>query len=70
MKAALTDILLRSLKPPATGRLEIADIKCAGLEFRLTAGGVAIRRRVCRREAQSDAILNFRWPKHDKPGTR
>lgn len=40
MKAALTDIFLRSLKPPATGRLEIADIKCAGLEFRLTAGGV------------------------------
>ena len=40
MKAALTDILLRSLKPPAKGRLEIADIKCAGLEFRLTAGGV------------------------------
>src|SRR5215510_13579438 len=37
---ALTDAALRGIKPPATGRLEIADLRCAGLSFRITASGV------------------------------
>lgn len=39
MPKALTDALLRSLKPPESGRLEIADIRCRGLCFRVTAHG-------------------------------
>jgi integrase len=33
---ALTDAVLRSLKPPTNGRLEIADIASRGLRFRVT----------------------------------
>lgn len=39
--AYLTDAYLKSLTPPASGRLEIADAKARGLSFRLTANGVA-----------------------------
>jgi integrase len=35
----LTDAFLRTLRPPATGRLEFRDSACRGLSFRLTAGG-------------------------------
>ena len=41
MPRALTDIFLRSVKPPAAGRTEIPDASCGGLVFRMTAGGVA-----------------------------
>jgi integrase len=41
MRKILTDALLRGLKAPATGRLEVADLKCVGLSFRLTPNGVA-----------------------------
>lgn len=40
MKAALTDKAIQAFTAPEKGRLEIADMKCAGLEFRLTASGV------------------------------
>ena len=37
----ITDTLLKALKPPAAGRIEIKDDRCAGLEFRLTKAGAA-----------------------------
>ncbi len=36
MKKVLADTLLRALKAPAKGRSEIADLRCAGLTFRVT----------------------------------
>jgi integrase len=36
----LTDAFLRSMKPPPTGRLEITDVRCAGLVFRVTPNGI------------------------------
>jgi integrase len=40
MARALTDISLKGIKPPAAGRAEVADLRCAGLSFRVTAAGV------------------------------
>ncbi len=40
MARALTDTTLKGIKPPATGRIEVADLRCAGLSFRVTAAGV------------------------------
>jgi len=39
MRKTLTDTLLRAIKPPANGRLELADLSCRGLEFRITGAG-------------------------------
>ena len=39
MKAALTDKFIQAIKPSTKGRLEIADMRCPGLEFRVTSGG-------------------------------
>ena len=39
MRQALTDTFLRTVKQPIAGRVEIADLRCAGLTFRLTASG-------------------------------
>ena len=39
MQRALTDALVRSLAPPAKGRLEIGDQKSIGLALRITANG-------------------------------
>jgi integrase len=39
MRRALTDSYCRAVKPPAAGRLEVADQRCAGLAFRITAKG-------------------------------
>jgi integrase len=39
MKTALTDAFVRSVKPPATGRKDISDQSCRGLEYRIAAGG-------------------------------
>lgn len=39
MRKALTDALVRSIAPPATGRVEVADLREAGLAFRITATG-------------------------------
>src|SRR5262249_22324868 len=36
----LTDAFVRSVKPPASGRLEISDLRCAGLALRITPNGV------------------------------
>jgi hypothetical protein len=41
MKRDLTDRYLKSLKPPASGRLEVSDTKRVGLRFRLSASGRA-----------------------------
>jgi integrase len=35
----LTDALIRGLKPPASGRVELADPSCRGLELRVTTAG-------------------------------
>ena len=35
----LTDTLLRAIKKPEKGRLELADASCRGLEFRITTAG-------------------------------
>ena len=36
MQRTLTDAMLRSLSAPRLGRLELTDLRCAGLTFRLT----------------------------------
>jgi integrase len=51
----ITDTLLKTLKPPAAGRIEIKDNRCAGLEFRLTRAGAA------------SWSLRFRDPQTGKP---
>jgi integrase len=40
MSRALTDASVRSIQPPAGGRLEIRDPACRGLELRVTSTGV------------------------------
>lgn len=35
----LTDAHLKALQPPAEGRLELTDLRCVGLAFRITANG-------------------------------
>jgi integrase len=39
MRKSLTDTFCKSTPAPATGRSEWADVRCAGLEFRVTSGG-------------------------------
>lgn len=39
MAQVLTDALIRAAKPPASGRLELADVREPGLSFRVTANG-------------------------------
>jgi len=41
MRKDITDNFLRTLKPPAIGRIEINDISCRNLQLRLTANGIA-----------------------------
>lgn len=40
MKRVLTDVLVRSIQPPASGRFELVDIRCPGLALRVTPAGV------------------------------
>jgi integrase len=40
MARALTDSAIKGIKPPAAGRIEVADLRCAGLTFRITASGI------------------------------
>lgn len=40
MQRSLTDAYIRCVPTPENGRLEIADQKCSGLAFRVTAAGV------------------------------
>jgi len=39
MSKVLTDSHCKSVEPPATGRLELTDLRCSGLSFRVTAKG-------------------------------
>ena len=39
MQKAFTDVLVRSVAAPPSGRLEIADAKCPGLALRNIATG-------------------------------
>ncbi len=39
MQKALTDAFIRKIAPPATGRLEVADLRAPSLSFRVTAKG-------------------------------
>lgn len=39
MAQQLTDALCRAVKAPGSGRTEIADVRCIGLSFRVTAAG-------------------------------
>jgi integrase len=39
MQRPLTDNFIRNISPPASGRTEIADARCAGLSFRITCNG-------------------------------
>lgn len=39
MRMIMVDKALQSIKPPAKGRLEIADLRCSGLAYRITAAG-------------------------------
>lgn len=38
MRKMLTDAYIRTIEPPASGRAEISDLRCAGLELRITSG--------------------------------
>jgi integrase len=40
MAKPLTDFSIKALKAPTSGRLELADLRCAGLSYRITAAGV------------------------------
>jgi integrase len=40
MARSLTDSTIKGIKPPPKGRIEVADLRCAGLSFRVTAAGV------------------------------
>src|SRR5215203_5710509 len=40
MGRALTDTAIKGIKAPSTGRVEVADLRCAGLSFRITSAGV------------------------------
>jgi integrase len=37
---ALTDSAIKGIRSPPAGRIEVADLRCAGLAFRITAAGV------------------------------
>jgi integrase len=37
MPTTLTDAILRNMKPPAAGRIELSDATCRGLRFRITS---------------------------------
>ena len=39
MTTNLTDAAIRALAPPTSGRLELQDMRCPGLELRVTANG-------------------------------
>ena len=39
MQQVLTELLLKAVKPPPAGRLELADTRCSGLAYRVTAAG-------------------------------
>ena len=39
MRQALTDLYLKVVQPPEAGRVEIADLRCTGLAFRVTSNG-------------------------------
>ena len=38
----ITDTFLKAMKPPAAGRIEIKDDRCAGLEVSANQGGCRI----------------------------
>jgi integrase len=63
MRKLLTDAHCKALRPPADGRIEIADLRCAGLSFRVTPAGArswAFRFRDPRTGASSRATIgNF-----------
>jgi integrase len=40
MAKSLTDSAIKNLKAPTSGRLELADLRCAGLSYRITTAGV------------------------------
>jgi integrase len=40
MKKMLTDAFVRTAEPPPSGRLEVADLRCVGLTFRVTQAGI------------------------------
>jgi integrase len=64
MSRALTDAMVRNVQPPSSGRAEIRDPGCRGLELRVTAAGVksfAFRYRD-RRTRRIERITLGRYP--------
>jgi integrase len=41
MKRVLTDAYCRAIEPPSEGRIEVADMRCTGLVFRVTKGAAS-----------------------------
>jgi hypothetical protein len=39
MRKSLTDVYVRTVAPPPSGRLEVSDLRCVGLTFRITTNG-------------------------------
>jgi hypothetical protein len=39
LRKVLTDALIRAYPKPTNGRVELADVRCVGLSFRITSQG-------------------------------
>jgi integrase len=63
IRAALSDVMLRGLKPPAKGRIELFDTVAPGLEARLTTHGVLTFSTVVRtRDGERPRLTLGRYP--------
>jgi Arm DNA-binding domain len=73
MRKVLTDVFVRTLPAPVIGRTEMADVRAAGLEFRVTAKGVrswSFRFRDPRSGKPSRATIGDYPPYHSpRPGS-
>lgn len=61
----LTDIYIRSLRPPATGSFDVADASCRGLHFRITANNVRSWRVIYTVAGKTRAFTLGRYPTLD-----
>ena len=70
MQRLLTAAFLRSVKPPASGRLEISDLRCAGLAFRVTPRGIKSWAFRCRVGGKERRILIGPYPAFELAAAR
>ena len=70
MQRQLTAAFLRSVKPPASGRLEISDTRCAGLAFRVTPRGIRSWAFRCRIDGKERRLLIGPYPAFELAAAR